>query len=164
MSGYLSSGRLFTISTAGDEPALAGVPGVQQQVAIVGNGVHHRTPNPRGLRSCDMEARKGMAVSLGLTRRKLITNSQGLRAWRTERADLQIPANRLAVVVCDTWDRHWSTGASLRVGQLAPRIDRFCRGMRDAGVLVIHAPSDTIEAYRDSPARLRIAGCGPVPR
>lgn len=83
--------------------------------------------------------------------------------WHMEREDLTIPANRLAVIVCDMWDRHWSTGASLRVGRLAPEIDRFCRRLRDVGALIVHAPSETIEAYRDSPARLRIAGYGPAP-
>jgi nicotinamidase-related amidase len=102
-------------------------------------------------------------VSLRLARRKLVTSSQGPRAWQVEREGLTIPANRIAVVVCDMWDRHWSTGASLRVDHLAPQIDRFCRRLRDAGALIVHAPSDTIEAYRDSPARLRIAGYGPAP-
>lgn len=102
-------------------------------------------------------------ASLRLARRKLVRGSQGSRAWQTERENTTIPANRLAVVVCDMWDRHWSAGASLRADRLAPEIDRFCRRLRDAGGLIVHAPSDTIEAYRDSPARLRIAGHGPAP-
>jgi nicotinamidase-related amidase len=103
------------------------------------------------------------AVSLTLTRRKLVTNSQGSRVWQTEREELRVPADRLAVIVCDVWDRHWSTGASLRVDRLAPVIDGFCRRLRDAGALIVHAPSETIGAYSDSPARLRIAGYGPAP-
>lgn len=102
-------------------------------------------------------------VSLRLARRKLVESSQGSRVWQTKREDLAIPANRLAVIVCDMWDRHWSTGASLRVDQLAPKIDRFCRRLRDVGALIVHAPSETIGAYRESPARLRIAGYGPAP-
>jgi nicotinamidase-related amidase len=102
-------------------------------------------------------------VSLRLARRKLVRSSQGSRVWHTEREDLAVPADRLAVIVCDMWDRHWSTGASLRVDRLAPEIDRFCRRLRDVGALIVHAPSETIEAYRDSPARQRIAGYGPAP-
>jgi nicotinamidase-related amidase len=102
-------------------------------------------------------------VSLRLSRRKLEKTSQGSRVWQLEREDLAIPATRLAVIVCDMWDRHWSTGASLRVDRLAPEIDRFCRRLRAVGALIVHAPSDTIETYRDSPARLRIAGHGPAP-
>jgi nicotinamidase-related amidase len=73
----------------------------------------------------------------------------------------RVAASRVAVVVCDVWDRHWSTGASLRVDHLAPRIDAFCRRMRSAGALVVHAPSGTMAAYEQSPARARISGYGP---
>jgi nicotinamidase-related amidase len=102
-------------------------------------------------------------ISLPLTRRTLITGPRGTREWHTRQTALEVPARRTAVIVCDMWDQHWSTGATLRVGQLAPQIDRFCGRLRDAGVLVVHAPSDTIGAYGDSPARQRIAGCGPAP-
>jgi len=102
-------------------------------------------------------------VSMRLARRKLVSNSQGSRVWHIEREDLTIPGNRPAVIVCDMWDRHWSTGASLRVARLAPEINRFCRRLRDADALIVHAPSDTVKAYRDSPARQRIAGYGPAP-
>jgi nicotinamidase-related amidase len=102
-------------------------------------------------------------VSLRLTRRTLTAGDQGARTWQTGQAGLDLPASRMAVIVCDMWDRHWSGGASLRAGRLAPRVDRFCGRLRNAGVLVVHAPSDTIGAYRDSPARQRIAGCGPAP-
>jgi nicotinamidase-related amidase len=123
------------------------------------------TDQPERLRDHGIEVdRDAAVVSLRLARRKLTKSSQGLRVWRTEQADLAIPANRLAVIVCDMWDRHWSTGACLRADQLAPKIDRFCRRLRDAGALIVHAPSETIEAYRDSPARLRIAGYGPAPK
>lgn len=100
-------------------------------------------------------------VSLSLTRRTLSTRHDGTRAWQVEESSLDLPACRLAVVVCDMWDRHWSVGATLRAARLAPRIDRFCGRLRRAGALVIHAPSDTMEAYRSSPARQRIAGWGP---
>jgi nicotinamidase-related amidase len=101
-------------------------------------------------------------VSLGLIRRTLSTRHDGTRAWQVEQTSLDLPASRLAVVVCDVWDRHWSAGATLRAARMAPRIDRFCVRLRRAGALVIHAPSDTMETYRGSPARQRIAGCSPV--
>lgn len=118
------------------------------------------TDRPEGTSGADTGT---LLVALRVARRKLVRSSLGPRVWQTEREDLTIPASRLAVIVCDMWDRHWSTGASVRVDQLAPEIDRFCGRLRDAGALIVHAPSDTIEAYRDSPARLRIAGYGPAP-
>jgi nicotinamidase-related amidase len=65
------------------------------------------------------------------------------------------PAREVAVVICDMWDRHWSTGATLRVGALAPKVDAFCTRLRRAGCLIVHAPSGTMDTYVDHPARLR---------
>jgi nicotinamidase-related amidase len=100
---------------------------------------------------------------LELRRRRLGTDEQGRRAWTEEAPMERVPASASAVVVCDVWDRHWSRGASLRVEQLAPRIDAFCRRMREAGALIVHAPSDTMAAYSGNPARARVAGYGPFP-
>jgi nicotinamidase-related amidase len=58
-------------------------------------------------------------------------------------------------VICDMWDQHWSTGATRRVEALAPKVDAFCARLRDAGCLVVHAPSGTMDAYANHPARLR---------
>ena len=100
---------------------------------------------------------------LELRRRKLATNEEGKRTWADEAPMERVPASTVAVLVCDMWDRHWSSGASGRVEQLAPRIDAFCRRMRGAGALIVHAPSETMAAYGDSAARARIAGYGPFP-
>ncbi len=60
-----------------------------------------------------------------------------------------------ALIVCDMWDRHWCRGASGRVAELAPAIDEVVRLARARGVLIIHAPSDVVDHYRDHPARQR---------
>ena len=98
---------------------------------------------------------------LELRRRRLVTDERGRRAWVEEAPMERVTAAAAAVLVCDVWDRHWSTGASLRVEQLAPRIDTFCSQMREAGALIVHAPSGTIGSYSANAARARIAGYGP---
>ncbi|MBI4874699.1 MAG: isochorismatase family protein [Acidobacteria bacterium] len=60
---------------------------------------------------------------------------------------------RTALVLCDVWDDHWCRGAAQRVGVLAPKIDAFAAAARQRGVLVIHAPSDTMDFYKDAPQR-----------
>ncbi|MBP8258807.1 MAG: ThuA domain-containing protein [Verrucomicrobia bacterium] len=60
-----------------------------------------------------------------------------------------------ALVICDMWDRHWCQGASRRVAELAPAINEVARLARARGVLIIHAPSDVVDHYRDHPARQR---------
>jgi nicotinamidase-related amidase len=58
-----------------------------------------------------------------------------------------------AIIVCDMWDKHWCAGATRRVEDLARRMDPVLRRARQTGVLVIHAPSDTMAFYKDYPQR-----------
>jgi nicotinamidase-related amidase len=60
-----------------------------------------------------------------------------------------------AIIVCDMWDLHHSLNATLRLEEMAPRMDRMLRAARARGVLVIHAPSSCMETYKGHPARQR---------
>ena len=53
------------------------------------------------------------------------------------------------------WDQHWCQGATRRVGELAPAMNRAVAAARAKGVLIIHAPSSCMDAYKDHPARKR---------
>ncbi len=58
-----------------------------------------------------------------------------------------------AIIVCDVWDQHWCEGANRRVGEMVERMNRIIAAARDRGVLIIHAPSDTMMAYEGTPQR-----------
>lgn len=60
-----------------------------------------------------------------------------------------------AAIVCDMWDDHWCTSAAERVAEMAPVINRSLAELRRRGVLIVHAPSGTMEYYRDRPQRRR---------
>lgn len=60
-----------------------------------------------------------------------------------------------AVIVCDMWDDHWCSSAAARVAEMAPRMNQFLAALRRRGVLVVHAPSGTMDHYRDWPQRRR---------
>ncbi len=60
---------------------------------------------------------------------------------------------KTAIVITDMWDQHWCRGATLRVGQIAVRMEPLLEKARSAGVLIIHAPSETMDFYRDSEGR-----------
>jgi nicotinamidase-related amidase len=62
---------------------------------------------------------------------------------------------KTAVVICDMWDQHWCQGASRRVAEMAPRMNKVVKSLREKGVLIIHCPSSCMEFYRDHPARRR---------
>ena len=46
---------------------------------------------------------------------------------------------------------------------LLPQIDATARAARDMGMLVVHAPSGTMQAYAEHPARKRVLQAPPVP-
>jgi nicotinamidase-related amidase len=62
---------------------------------------------------------------------------------------------RSAVVVCDMWDATHCVTAARRVEELAPRMDAVLRALRGRGALVVHAPHACMDAYAETPARLR---------
>jgi nicotinamidase-related amidase len=66
------------------------------------------------------------------------------------------PAAKTAVIVIDVWDDHYCKSAARRVGVLAPRMNAVLTATRDNGVMIIHAPSDTINQYEGTPQRERM--------
>jgi nicotinamidase-related amidase len=62
--------------------------------------------------------------------------------------------SRTAIIVTDMWDKHWCKGATARVGLLAARMEPVLESARRAGILIIHAPSETMDFYATAPGRL----------
>jgi nicotinamidase-related amidase len=62
---------------------------------------------------------------------------------------------KTAVVVCDMWDTHHCVSAARRVADMAPRMDALIRNLRREGALIIHAPHDCMDFYRDTRARMQ---------
>lgn len=60
---------------------------------------------------------------------------------------------KTAIVVTDMWDKHWCRGATERVAKIAVRMEPLLQKARAAGILIIHAPSETMDFYRDSEGR-----------
>ncbi len=58
-----------------------------------------------------------------------------------------------AVILCDVWDKHWCENASTRCGALAMKMVPVLASMRKRGVIVIHAPSECMDFYKDTPQR-----------
>jgi nicotinamidase-related amidase len=67
-----------------------------------------------------------------------------------------VETSKVALLVCDMWDKHWSKGATERVNMLVPKIDKAVRAARERGITIIHAPSETLDFYENHPARARM--------
>jgi nicotinamidase-related amidase len=94
-------------------------------------------------------------IELIVTREELSTDGRGCSFWQVSEAVEEYPVDKTALLIVDMWDRHWSRGATVRAGVLAERINRLACALREKGVLVIHAPSETAKFYEGQPCRER---------
>lgn len=62
-------------------------------------------------------------------------------------------AHETAVIICDMWDRHWCEGATSRVAEMAPHLNKVVSIAREKGALIVHAPSSTMDFYKNHPGR-----------
>ncbi len=70
-------------------------------------------------------------------------------------ASRELMPAKSAILICDVWDKHWCISATRRCDALARKMAPLIDQARARGVRIIHAPSDTLEFYRDHPARCR---------
>ena len=95
-------------------------------------------------------------LTLNLQKHRLDLTADGYRVWREIRFERVLVPEEIALVLCDVWDQHWCRGAAERLEEMLPRMNAVVKAARKHGVLIVHAPSDTMEFYRDTPARRRV--------
>jgi nicotinamidase-related amidase len=81
--------------------------------------------------------------------------------------ELRWEVARTAIIICDMWDTHTCNTSAQRVAVMAPRMNQVVSAARSLGVMIIHAPSDTMKFYEGTPWRQRMqnapAAPGPAP-
>jgi nicotinamidase-related amidase len=82
--------------------------------------------------------------------------------WQEQSTTRNIDPKRTAIVICDMWDKHWCRGATNRVNLLVPKMKPVLDAARKSGVLIIHAPSDTMDYYAAAPQRKRMMNLPPA--
>lgn len=102
-------------------------------------------------------------LRLDLYTQRLATDAGGHATWVEETTERVVDADRVAVVICDMWDNHWSRGAAERVDAMVERMDTVVARCRAAGMTIIHAPSDTLDFYAGTSARRRALAVPVVP-
>lgn len=88
-----------------------------------------------------------------LTERKRAETAPGSGRFAVVERAAEWDPRKTAVVIVDVWDKHWCAGANRRAAPIAERVDKLAKALRDRGVLVVHAPSDTMKHYEGHPAR-----------
>jgi len=106
-----------------------------------------------------LTAAAGVGVADGkswrLTLRSQKETAPGRGQFRAAHRAVEWDPRKTALIICDMWDRHWCRGATERVAEMAPAMNEAVRSARARGVLIIHAPSETMAFYEDTPPRRR---------
>ncbi len=110
-----------------------------------------REPNRRPLPEITPWERRTGAITVPLRSREQTDDG-----WHETGLNRELRIENTALLLCDMWDKHWCTFASDRVAEMAPRINEVVSEARAAGMLIVHAPSDTLGFYVEHPARRRI--------
>lgn len=84
---------------------------------------------------------------------KRVPSNLELGAFILENEIQEWNSNETALIICDMWDQHWCSDATERVAEMAPHLNTVVSEARKKGALIVHAPSDAIEYYKDHPAR-----------
>jgi nicotinamidase-related amidase len=74
--------------------------------------------------------------------------------WAEAQFEAAVNPSKTAIIITDMWDNHWCKGATRRVGLIAERMEPLLALARSAGMLIIHAPSETMDFYKHAPGRL----------
>ncbi|HZO56773.1 MAG TPA: isochorismatase family protein [Bryobacteraceae bacterium] len=61
---------------------------------------------------------------------------------------------RSAIILCDMWDKHWCRGANERLVPIIEKGRPLLEAARKKRMVIIHAPSDTMQFYQNAPQRL----------
>ena len=83
----------------------------------------------------------------------LTVEARSRKDGEARHSKVQIDPRGTAIIICDMWDQHWCKGASERVAEMAPRMNEVVTAARKRGMLIVHAPSETMEFYKDTPQR-----------
>ena len=93
------------------------------------------------------------AAALKLTLQKRIESPPGSGEFKITTTPETWDARRTAIIVCDMWDLHHCKNAVTRETEMAPRVNHVLNTARQAGALIIHAPSSCMDSYKDHPGR-----------
>lgn len=101
------------------------------------------------------------STPLTLNLRKRTEVAPDVKRWHTVTTPTNWDPKQTAIVICDMWDKHWCPNSTLRVAEMAPRMNEVVKAARARGVFVIHCPSDTMDFYKDTPQR-KLAQAAPA--
>jgi len=105
--------------------------------------------------------------TLGLRARRRVEQPPGSGKILVSEEVLRWEVAQTAIIIIDMWDTHLCALSAQRVAAMAPRMNQVVNAARSLGVMIIHAPSDTMRFYEGRPERQRMqrapAASSPIP-
>jgi nicotinamidase-related amidase len=100
------------------------------------------------------KTKTGKIENIEVNLRKRIADESGTFAVKNDVQ--QWNPQETAIIICDMWNQHWCKGATARVAEMAPAMNKVLKNARSRGVTIIHAPSGCMKFYEEGhPARKR---------
>jgi nicotinamidase-related amidase len=106
--------------------------------------------------------RPAVAGTLRLHARRQEETAPKSGVFRVVERDLDWRVAETAIIICDMWEDHPCQMSAHRVDVMAPEVNRVISAARSLGVQIIHAPSDGMPHYAQTPARARLQRAPPV--
>jgi len=75
------------------------------------------------------------------------------RPFTLEYKTQHLDPSKTAIIICDMWDTMCCKIPADRVAEMAPHMNEVVTAARASGVLIVHAPSGSMDYYKDSPGR-----------
>jgi nicotinamidase-related amidase len=101
-------------------------------------------------------ARSAENTTRHLALRSRVELFRGSGQWNEVRADYAFDPAKSALIVCDMWDKHWCSGANIRVAALVKKLEPVLEIARSKRIIIVHAPSETMSFYANAPQRQRM--------
>jgi nicotinamidase-related amidase len=111
--------------------------------------------------ACAVKAQK-KERTMNLKLRTRVELFKGSGQWEEVALQKEFAPQETAMLICDVWDKHWCQSATQRCSAIARKIATLVEAARAKGVFIIHAPSDTMEFYKDTPQRKRMMDAPPI--
>lgn len=99
-------------------------------------------------------------LRLSMRERREDAAKKGLFKVADKAVDWEV--SETAIIVCDMWDDIFCKSAGQRIGVMVPKMNAVLTAARNHGVMIIHAPSDTMNMYAETPYRKRMQQAKPV--
>jgi nicotinamidase-related amidase len=100
--------------------------------------------------------RPKLAGTLRLQLRERREDPPGSGKFKVLERSTEWKAGETAIIICDMWDDHYCKLAAQRVGVMVPIMNKVVSEARGHGVMIIHAPSGTLDLYEGTPYRRRM--------